>query len=97
MPVLDFPSAHIDDEAASKLPAVVLAQMHGDDDPDRLAAIAAQDLAHRDFLHVLSVMYWPDNPDEWVRLNHALTAHELYQATKIISGLDIDGLGPVSS
>jgi len=91
MPVLTFPSTYIDDKAASELPSVVIAHIHGEADPARLSEIAAQDLAYRDFLYAMSIMCSPDNLDEAVRLNHALTAGEIYHATHHLSEIDIDG------
>lgn len=46
MPILDFPSVYVDDEAASKILSVVLADLRGPVDPDQLSLLAAQDLAH---------------------------------------------------
>ncbi len=53
MPVLNLPSMHIDDGAATTLPDVVIAQLAGEEDPDNLSAIAAHWLVTRDFLYTL--------------------------------------------
>jgi hypothetical protein len=91
MPTLDFPSLHIDNEAAAALPSVAFGRLRGETD-NRIANIAAKDLVYRDFTYALSVMCSPDDFDPVVRLNHALTAHELYEAAKILNanGLKAD-------
>jgi hypothetical protein len=97
MLVLDFPSAHIDDKAASELPSVVLAKLQGEEDPDCLSAAAARDLVGRDLFHAMMVMCAPDEPGEAVcRFNESLVANELYQFTKAINDtgcheISIDG------
>ena len=92
MPVLDLPSLHIDDEAAASLPAVVLAQLIGEEDHDNLGAIAANWLVTRDFLYTLSVMCAPDHQsedDDLVgRLHDALNATEIYDVSEVLSEID---------
>jgi len=91
MPVLDFPSAHIDDKAASKLPSVAFAILEGEKDPDRLSAIAAHDLANRDFIYTLSIMCSPEIHHKVEELNHALVSDELYHAVGYAVELGLRG------
>lgn len=83
MPVLDFPSLHIDDSGAAELPSVAFGLLRGDDDA-KLSDIAARDLVYRDFMYVFGVMLAPDDFKLQIRLNHALTAHEIFEAAKLI-------------
>jgi hypothetical protein len=71
--------------AASTLPSVAFAVLGGEEDAERLSALAAADLAVRDFIYTLSVMCSPNDFDEVVRLNHALSSDELYHAMQLLS------------
>ena len=99
MPVLDFLSLHIDDDAAATLPTVVLAQLMGEVNPDNLSATAADWLVTRDLLYTISVMCDPDhlqNPDDALvgRLHDALNANEISDVSEILS--EVEGLTDVA-
>src|SRR5262249_3279436 len=70
---------------ASELPAVQIALLCGEDDSDRLSEIAAEWLAQRDLLYLLSAMCAPGDPYRFGDLGHALTANELYEAARLLS------------
>ena len=90
MSILALPSVGIAAAAAADLlPAVAFAKLSGEDDPHRLADIAAHDLAARDLLFTFSVMCSPANPEDWLRLNNALTDDELYHAIRHAERLGI--------
>ena len=95
LPILNLPSAHIDDTATSTLPSVAFAILGGVEDAEHLSALAAADLANRDFIYTLSVMCSPNDFDDVVRLNHAITSHELYHAMQCLS--EIPGISGSAS
>jgi hypothetical protein len=97
MPLLNLPSLHIDDAAAATLPAVVIAQLAGEENADNLSAEAARWLVMRDFLYTLSVMCAPNDDGENVendglveQLHHALNADEMYHAVDLLN--QVEGL-----
>lgn len=96
MPVLNLPSLHIDNAAAATLPAVVIAQLFGEEDTDNLSAAAARWLVMRDFLYTLSVMCSPsyddgDAKDDGLieQLHHALNADEMYHAADLLARFEL--------
>ncbi len=89
MPVLSFPSAHINDEAASQLPAVVLAHLCGENDENVLSAIAAEDLVRRDFLYTLVLMCGPDRPGLAIEVNNLLVLDEIYEVSKLLAEVEL--------
>lgn len=91
MPVLDFPSAYIDDRAASQLPSVVLTHLSGESDEDVLSAVAEQDLVFRDLLYTLVVMCAPDAVELGIEVNNLLVLDEIYKVSKLLSDAGITG------
>lgn len=94
MPVIDFPSNHTSDEDLVTRPPVMFGLLRGESD-GKLSEIATQDLIYRDFVYVLAIMCAPEDGGLRLRLNHALAAHELYEALKVVSDVglrsDVDG------
>lgn len=89
--MLDFPSAYIDDHAASQLPSVVLTHLCGESDEDVLKAVAEQDLVLRDFLYTLVVMCAPDEVDLAIAVNNLLVLDEIYEISKLLSDAGMTG------
>lgn len=88
MPILDFPSLYIDDSGAARLPSVAFGLIGGDDDAT-LSDLAASDLVYRDFMYVFGVMLAPDDFDMQIRLHHALSAHEIFEAAKLVAEIGL--------
>lgn len=88
MPVLDFPSAHLDEKAASRLPPVAFEILGGRADPRHLKAVAAADLKTRDLLYTLTVMGTCGDLKTIDRQNRALTAGELYAAVRLLREME---------
>ncbi|TXL75637.1 hypothetical protein FHP25_13360 [Vineibacter terrae] len=86
MPLLDLPSAHFDNDALLEIPEVAIAELNGEEDLDKLSAIANNVLAQRDFIYTLSVMCSPgvEQYEDIIRLNHAIFAD---QSLSIVQGL----------
>jgi hypothetical protein len=75
MPALDFPSAHIDDKAASELPSVVSAIVQGVDDPQQLSDIAA----------VFCEMFFPTDPARQREIMIDYAAHPKFWPKGMVS------------
>lgn len=88
MPVLDLPSAKMDTKAKHCMPPVAMAVLRGED-ASVIEALALECAAERDFLYVLSVMCFPDDPDEVVRLKFAIDANEMDQNLRAVGNRPI--------
>lgn len=86
MPVLDFPSPHVDAETLS---SVSIALAAGIDDSEQISAIANQHLAGLDLLYTIAVMCAPDQPDQIDRLYLALAADEFHQVIEVLNEMNI--------
>ncbi len=85
MPVLDFPSAHMGEEALQKLPSVATAMLHGNLPSTTLGNAALRDLRSKDFVYTLSIMLSPDDVDQQQRLCDAYSAEAMLYTVECLN------------
>src|SRR5437868_2075620 len=88
MPVLNLPSAQIDDAVVATLPSVALAIEAGLRDAD-LASVVERDLVGRDLLYTIAIMCAPEGQSAAVQLHEALVAGELYEVLRFLESAGI--------
>ena len=94
MPLLDLPSAHfVDNDTLLEIPEVAIAQLNGEEDDDKLSAIASNVLAKRDFLYTIAVMCAPADGD---KISAAINAISSWQAEEIVRAF-VDAGIPLSA